>query len=108
MQLLHHLNRQGQVIVIDDESFTLEIMRMQFERLELDEKRLWLFQDANIGLNHFKKILDRLILPEEAEDRTLNVKINIQPVSFLILDIDMPIVSGLEICSKIKALYTEK
>ena len=31
-----------------------------------------------------------------------------QPVSLLVLDINMPIITGLELCAKVKELYIEK
>ena len=108
MQLLELLNSDGQIIVVDDETFTLETMRMQFEALKIEEKRMWLFQDGQMSLSHFQKILDGIYLPEEVENGSDDYKINIQPVSLLILDINMPIVTGLQICARVKALYSEK
>jgi len=96
--LLNSPNTQGKIVVIDQD-ITLKIMEWNFERFGITE-RVSLFQDGHFALEKIKDVLSDLTITS-----TDSV---IQPISLLIVEINMPIINGLQICASVKALYDEK
>lgn len=51
--LFDKANLTGQIVVVDDSTITLDLMRGQFERLNL-KKRVHMFQDGQQAFNFFE------------------------------------------------------
>ena len=72
-------------------------MKMNFSDLGIENK-LVQFSNGKDAVDYFRKLLD------PTDDK----QSSILPVSLLLLDINMPIVDGLECAKSIKELYREK
>lgn len=74
-------------------------MEWNFERFGISE-RVSLFPDGHLAL---AKITDIL-----ADVTIASADSVVQPISLLMVEINMSIINGLQICSSVKALYDEK
>ena len=78
-------------------------MKKQFQNLNLED-RLNLFIDGQSTLNYFENLL---VEPLTQFRNPFDPSIA-QPVALLILDVNLPVITGLEVCSKVKEIYTRK
>ena len=94
-------NTEGTVILADDEFFNQQSMYLKFKELDI-KHRLQLCQNGREVIS---------LINEEVEKAKNKIAANeiqqkfVQPISLLLLDINMPIVNGLEVCKKVKTIY---
>ena len=70
------------------------------------ENRLEMFSNGVEVLNKFEEMFDKFTnsgIPNHA----LGVRGAFQPVSLLLLDINMPIMSGMQVCKAVRQLYKQ-
>ena len=81
-------NKESTIIYVDNQFASRESIRLHFERLNMTH-RLKLFSNGQEVVDYFDQLLSQ-------EIRTL------QPVALMMLDINVPILHGLEVTTRIK------
>ena len=66
-----------------------------------------MFSDGQETVSYFEQVLDNLNFDEIVNDCNHGTKEAIQPVSLLILDINMPILDGFEVITEVKQLFAK-
>ena len=89
---LKHSENSGQVVLADDQYVTREQMRMNFAELGIEEN-LVVHQDGAAVVLYFEELLKSLNIDAAARQN----KLPLQPVTLLLLDINMPILTGIEV-----------
>lgn len=84
-------------MLADDQYVNQELMKLNFDDIGLAEK-LVLFSNGLEVVNYFTKILENIDVRREEK--------TVQPVSLLLLDINMPILDGFETLKQVKQLIT--
>ena len=100
---------KGNVVLADDQYVTKQQMRMNFGEMGISEK-LVLFSDGKNVSDYFDEVLDALDLSYKNANKSQGSdKVNptLQPVALLLLDINMPIMTGMEVMLKLKKKYNE-
>ena len=95
----------GSIIVADDQFVNQQGIRLNFMDIGL-ENRLEMFSNGVEVLNKFEEMFDKFTnsgIPNHA----LGVRGAFQPVSLLLLDINMPIMSGMQVCKAVRQLYKQ-
>ena len=93
--LLRHEESVGNIVFADDQFVNQQFMQMSFLDLGLASK-LIIFSNGSEVVNYFTNLLDQPVVSQMK-----------QPISLLILDINMPGLNGLECAANIKKQYKE-
>ena len=83
------------MVYADDEAFNRAAMKAKFQEKGV-ESRLIMFPDGDETVKYFKSVVE--------VNQSISTLV-FQPVSVLILDINMPVVNGLQAAEQVKALY---
>ena len=89
-------NESGRIVFADDQFVNQQQMKMQLKEIGLDE-RVDMFSNGQDVIDYFETLLDQFT----------GAATNVQPVVLLLLDIQMPIVDGIDTLLKVKALFEE-
>ena len=77
-------------------------MKLNFTDWGIEDK-LTIFADGKAVVSFFEGILKKLEgqQPNEGGEKV------IQPISLLLLDINIPIINGIEVCLRVKSMFKE-
>ena len=95
----------GSIIVADDQFVNQQGIRLNFMDIGL-ENRLEMFSNGIEVLNKFEEMFDKFTY-SGIPNHSLGVRGAFQPVSLLLLDINMPIMSGMQVCKAVRQLYKQ-
>ena len=98
--LLTKARNKGMVVFADDQFINQELMQMNFSDIGIPD-RLTMFSGGLATVTWFREMLNHINLQDLRGDKV------IQPVSLLILDINMPDITGIEVLKHVKKAYDD-
>ena len=104
--LIDLAKQSGQVVFADDQLVNREAIRMKMEHLGIDGQ-MEIFGNGQETVNHFERVLNSLEY-DEIDIESLNVTEHaIQPVTLLLLDINMPLLNGFQVLTQVKSMFAQ-
>ena len=97
--MLERKSKHGSILFADDQYVNHQAFRMNLKELGL-EKKIITHYDGEVVVEYFDYILDDIDVADLNSDGT-----PLQPVSLLMLDINMPILNGLETLKIVKEKF---
>ena len=98
--LLKNVVNEGKIIYADDQVINQKLLQLSMKEAGVAD-RLSMFGDGKETIDYFKELLDNILHdPDQVPDI-------IQPVSLLLLDINMPGISGIEATKQVKRLFND-
>ena len=98
--LLKNVGNEGKIIYADDQVINQKLLQLSMQEAGV-ANRLSMFGDGKETIDHFNQLLDNIL---NDPDKVPEV---IQPVSLLLLDINMPGISGIEATKQVKRLFND-
>ena len=93
--LLTDRQSQGKVVIVDDQYYNQQIMKRHFSDIGLGE-HLRTFNDGQSAIQYIEMVLDGLQDPNIVHE---------QPITLLLLDVQMPLMNGFETLKFVKEAY---
>ena len=90
----------------DDQLVNREAIRLKMEHIGM-QGRVSIFSDGQETVSHFERILNSIEY-NKIEIESLNATEKaIQPVSLLLLDINMPMLNGFQVLAQVKSMFAQ-